>query len=249
VADGCLQGDAAQWPLSLTLPTLSHQGRVCASLLPTRGPKRVPARDPQRTTGHPVLLPGSRHSSRDPSRARGAAASMLAAIDAQMGLQAHSLARAVNHTAVQTPVDLRWVLHLQHLQEGHAMLTLSRRLLFLAVSVAVLGGAAAAADYPSRPVRIIVAGAPGGGDDFAARLLAEHLSAQLGQPFVVENRPGAGGAIGQLAVAKAPPDGYTLLLAGGSMAGARFVNAQASYDLLKDFTPISTIETSPFSRS
>jgi len=126
------------------------------------------------------------------------------------------------------------------------MLTLSRRLLFLAVSVAVLGGAAAAADYPSRPVRIIVAGAPGGGDDFAARLLAEHLSAQLGQPFVVENRPGAGGAIGQLAVAKAPPDGYTLLLAGGSMAGARFVNAQASYDLLKDFTPISTIETSPF---
>jgi tripartite-type tricarboxylate transporter receptor subunit TctC len=104
----------------------------------------------------------------------------------------------------------------------------------------------AATAYPGRPVRIIVAGAPGGGDDFAARVLAEHLSTQLGQTFLVENRPGAGGAIGQLAVARAPPDGYTLLLAGGSMAGARFVNAQASYDLAKDFTPISTIEASPF---
>jgi tripartite-type tricarboxylate transporter receptor subunit TctC len=103
-----------------------------------------------------------------------------------------------------------------------------------------------AADYPSRTVRIVVAGAPGGGDDFAARVVAEHLSAQLGQQFVVENRPGAGGVIGQLAVAEAPPDGYTLLLAGGSMAGARFVNAHASYDLLKDFTPISMIESSPF---
>ena len=122
-----------------------------------------------------------------------------------------------------------------------------RRLLaLLAAPLIMPTGSRAATDYPNRPLRFIVAGAPGGGDDFAARVLAEHLSAQLGQPFVVDNRPGAGGAIGQLAVAKAPPDGYTLLLAGGSMAGARFVNANASYDLTKDFTPISTIETSPF---
>jgi len=95
-------------------------------------------------------------------------------------------------------------------------------------------------------VRIVVATSPGGGDDFAARVLAEQLSTQLRQPFMVENRPGAGGVIGQLAVAKSAPDGYTLLLAGGSMAGARFVNANATYDLMKDFTPISMIESSPF---
>ena len=120
----------------------------------------------------------------------------------------------------------------------------------LRIALAVLGllaaGAAAADAFPAKPVRIIVASGPGSGDDFATRVLAERLSAILGQPFVVENRPGAGGVIGQTAVLKAPPDGYTLLLAGGSMAGARFVNAAATYDVLKDFTPISVIETSPF---
>ena len=105
---------------------------------------------------------------------------------------------------------------------------------------------AQAADYPARPVRIVVASGPGSGDDFATRVLANELSTFLKQQFVVENRPGAGGVIGQTAVQKSPPDGYTLLLAGGSMAGARFVNAAVTYDVLKDFTPISTIETSPF---
>jgi tripartite-type tricarboxylate transporter receptor subunit TctC len=131
--------------------------------------------------------------------------------------------------------------------KGLAMSASRRQLLVrLAAPLVMPEVSVAAADYPSRAARVVVAGAPGGGDDFTARVLAEHLSVQLGQAFVVENRPGAGGAIGQLAVAKAPPDGYTLLLAGGSMAGARFVNAHASYDLMKDFTPISTIETSPY---
>jgi tripartite-type tricarboxylate transporter receptor subunit TctC len=121
-----------------------------------------------------------------------------------------------------------------------------RRALALLMTPLFSAGMAVAADYPTKPVRIIVAGSTGGGDDFASRLLAERLSAQLGQQFFVENRPRAGGVIGQLAVVKAPADGYTLLLAGGSMAGARFVNANATYDLMKDFTPISTIETSPF---
>ena len=122
-----------------------------------------------------------------------------------------------------------------------------RRALSLLVSPLLLcAPVARAADYPTRTVRIVVATSPGGGDDFAARVLAAQLSAQLKQQFVVENRPGAGGVIGQLAVAKSPPDGYSLLLAGGSMAGARFVNANATYDLMKDFTPISTIESSPF---
>jgi tripartite-type tricarboxylate transporter receptor subunit TctC len=121
-----------------------------------------------------------------------------------------------------------------------------RALALLATTLVPAGRAAVAANYPTKPVRIVVASGPGSGDDFAARVLAEQLSVQLGQQFVVENRPGAGGVIGQTAVLKAPPDGYTLLLAGGSMAGARFVNANATYDLMKDFTPVSTIETSPF---
>ena len=72
------------------------------------------------------------------------------------------------------------------------------------------------------------------------------MSELLGQQFFVENRPGAGGMIGQSFVAKSPPDGYTLLLAGGSMAGAKYVNANMGYDLVRDFTPISVVEMSPF---
>ena len=117
----------------------------------------------------------------------------------------------------------------------------------LATILALCAGPAYSADpYPVKPVRIIVASGPGSGDDFATRVLANELGTLLKQQFVVENRPGAGGVIGQTAVLKSPPDGYTLLLAGGSMAGARFVNAAATYDLMRDFTPISVIETSPF---
>jgi tripartite-type tricarboxylate transporter receptor subunit TctC len=120
-----------------------------------------------------------------------------------------------------------------------------KRLLVL-IGLAVVAGAAFAQAYPNKPVRIIVASGPGSGDDFATRTMADELSKILKQQFVVENRPGAGGVIGQTAVMKSPPDGYTLLLAGGSMAGAKFVNAAATYDVLKDFTPVSLIETSPF---
>jgi tripartite-type tricarboxylate transporter receptor subunit TctC len=105
---------------------------------------------------------------------------------------------------------------------------------------------AAAQTYPSKPVRWIVAVGPGGGDDFTARQVAAKLSEILGQQFIVENRPGAGGMIGQTFVAKSAPDGYTLLLAGGSMAGAHYVNANMGYDLMRDFTPISLLEQSPF---
>ena len=116
----------------------------------------------------------------------------------------------------------------------------------LLLGVLLSGAVLAQSGYPSRPVKIIVASGPGSGDDFATRVLANELSGILKQQFVVENRPGAGGVIGQTAVMKSPPDGYTLLLAGGSMAGAKFVNAAATYDVLKDFTQISTIETAPF---
>ena len=121
------------------------------------------------------------------------------------------------------------------------------KLIIAAVLAALCGSAATAAEpYPVKPVRIIVAVGAGGGDDFAARQVAAKLSELLGQQFFVENRPGAGGMIGQTFVAKSPPDGYTLLLAGGSMAGARYVNANMGYDLQRDFTPVSLIETSPF---
>src|SRR5262245_60847253 len=116
----------------------------------------------------------------------------------------------------------------------------------IAFFLLLLLGTTAQAQFPNKPVRIIVASGPGSGDDFATRVVANELSNILKQQFVVENRPGAGGVIGQTAVLKSPPDGYTLLLAGGSMAGAKFVNAAVTYDVLKDFTPISTIETSPF---
>src|SRR2546426_12556370 len=116
-----------------------------------------------------------------------------------------------------------------------------------AVLAALCASAASAAEpYPVKPVRIIVAVGAGGGDDFAARQVAAKLSELLGRQFFVENRPGAGGMIGQTFVAKSPPDGYTLLLAGGSMAGARHVNAHMGYDPLRDFTPVSLIETSAF---
>ena len=116
----------------------------------------------------------------------------------------------------------------------------------VAVLASLLAFCACAQPYPSKPIRFVVATGPGGGDDFAARLLAPKLSEILGQPVFVENRPGAGGMVGQTFVAKSAPDGYTVLLAGGSMAGAKFVNAAITYDLLRDFTPISLIETAPF---
>jgi tripartite-type tricarboxylate transporter receptor subunit TctC len=119
-----------------------------------------------------------------------------------------------------------------------------RRVLVAAFAAFSLG--VHAQGYPNKPVKIVVATGPGTVDDVSARVVAEKLSAQLGQQFFIENRPGAGGLVGQTAVLKAAPDGHTLLLAGGSMAGARFANAAATYDLMRDFTPISLISEVPF---
>jgi tripartite-type tricarboxylate transporter receptor subunit TctC len=120
---------------------------------------------------------------------------------------------------------------------GHAALAA-----FAALSLAAF----AADTYPTRPVKIVVAAGAGTVDDVGARIVAEKTGAILGQQFYIENRPGAGGSIGQTFVMKSPPDGYTLLLAGGSMAGARYANANVTYDVLRDFTPVSLIATSVF---
>lgn len=100
--------------------------------------------------------------------------------------------------------------------------------------------------WPEKSVRLILASPVGSGDDFVARLIAPKLAELLGQQFIVENRAGSGGLIGQLAVLKSPADGYTFLLAGGSMAGARYVNLHATYDVLRDYTPVSLVEVSAF---
>jgi len=118
--------------------------------------------------------------------------------------------------------------------------------LVFAVIAALAQTYAHAAQWPEKPVRTIVAAPAGGGDDFVMRLLAPRLAEILGQPFLIENRPGAGGVIAQNQAMKAIPDGYTWLLAGASMAGARYVNKAVAYDILRDFTPVSLVEISPF---
>jgi len=111
-----------------------------------------------------------------------------------------------------------------------------------AVAAILAAGGAAAQDYPSRPIRLVVAFAAGGTTDFVARQIAEKAKASLGQSIVVENKPGANGAIGADFVAKAEPDGYTLFF---STAGALAINpsmrSDLPYDPIKDFTPIVPI--------
>lgn len=106
------------------------------------------------------------------------------------------------------------------------------------------GGAARAADWPARPVRIIVPFAPGGGADSSARVLAELLGPQLGQPVVVENRPGAGSTIGVLAAAQSR-DGHTLLMGSNSMVINPVLNPAVTYDVARDFDAIGMVSSQP----
>jgi tripartite-type tricarboxylate transporter receptor subunit TctC len=101
-------------------------------------------------------------------------------------------------------------------------------------------------DWPRRPIRLVAAFAPGGATDINARVLAERLSADLGQQMVVENRAGAAGIIGTEAVARATPDGYTLLLGTISTHAMNvpLYGARLTYDPLKDFAPVSRLSTS-----
>jgi tripartite-type tricarboxylate transporter receptor subunit TctC len=103
---------------------------------------------------------------------------------------------------------------------------------------------ASAADYPSRPVTIVVGFPPGGASDILARIIASKLGSLLGQAFVVDNRPGAGGNVAGEAVAHAPPDGYTLLLGNNAiLATNASLYKQVGFDAEKDFAPISLIGT------
>jgi tripartite-type tricarboxylate transporter receptor subunit TctC len=123
-----------------------------------------------------------------------------------------------------------------------------RRFLSLAAGAAALPAVsriAWAQSYPSRPVRIIVGYPPGGTTDIAARLMGQWLSERLGQPFIIENRPGAGGNIGVEAVVRAPADGHTLLL----VATANAINAtlydKLNFNLIRDIRPVAGIVRVP----
>jgi len=103
------------------------------------------------------------------------------------------------------------------------------------------------AQYPVKPIKVIVPFSPGAPPDIAARIIAQKLSVGLGQQMVVENRPGAGGTLGAAAAAKSPPDGYTVLLGStGSLASSASLYSNLGYDSRKSFAPISMIGVAPF---
>lgn len=114
-----------------------------------------------------------------------------------------------------------------------------------AVLAALTGSAQAQADYPNRPVTIIVNITPGSGTDLIARTLADGLKTILKQPVVVENRPGAGGSIGANVVANSEPDGYRLLVSSSAIASLPAVQTSLPYDTEKDLTPIAPLADLP----
>jgi tripartite-type tricarboxylate transporter receptor subunit TctC len=126
-------------------------------------------------------------------------------------------------------------------------MSMRRGALYLAIGLAVTNVAANAdaQEYPNRAVHVLAAAAPGGNPDVLARLLSQRLADALGQPFVVENVPGAGGILAAKRIAEAPPDGYLLML---NDSGALAININMSPDAnykLKDFTPITALATVP----
>lgn len=114
----------------------------------------------------------------------------------------------------------------------------------LAISAFLVATQSSAQEFPSRLVKIIVPFGAGGPADVAARLIAKNLQDNFKQPFVVDNRPGAGAVIGTLEVAKATPDGYTLLMMSNAQTANESLLPQRNYDLMRDFVPVAPINTS-----
>ena len=108
-------------------------------------------------------------------------------------------------------------------------------------------GSAVAQTYPSKPVRILIAQAPGSATDVISRVVANRLSEALGQPMVIEAKPGAGGALGTEAAARSAPDGYTLFMGNNSTHGSNpALYAKLPYDAVKDFAPITLVAQVPY---
>jgi len=119
-------------------------------------------------------------------------------------------------------------------------------LIALAVVVGTPAGAQAQT-YPTRPVTFVVPFAPGGGTEFLARLLGQRLEQRLGKPFVIENRPGGGGVTGAVSVARAAPDGYTLLMAPAPVMAINVsLHKKLPYDPAADFVPLALVVSSPY---
>jgi tripartite-type tricarboxylate transporter receptor subunit TctC len=117
--------------------------------------------------------------------------------------------------------------------------------LLLGACAALLAGAATAQDYPNKPVKIMIAFAPGGPSDIVGRQLAQKLTESTGKTFLIENRPGAGGNIGIGQIARSAPDGYSLLLVSSAFVINPSLYENAGFDPLKDFVPITLAVTSP----
>lgn len=119
------------------------------------------------------------------------------------------------------------------------------RMVGIAAALPCVSRIAYAHTYPTRPITLVVPIAPGGAVDGAARILSEKMQEKLEQPVIVENRPGAGSLIGSSAVAKAAPDGYTLLLMEPGAVLAKWLNKTVPFDVTKDFKPIAKVATTP----
>src|SRR5260221_5803866 len=119
--------------------------------------------------------------------------------------------------------------------------------LFILLLAALLAACAQAQDYPSRPIRFIVPFPPGGSSDLIARAIAPRMAERMGQPVLVENRPGAGGMIGVEMVAKAPPDGYLIgLAAAGALSSNISLYPSIPYHPERDLAPVSMLAMIPF---
>ena len=124
---------------------------------------------------------------------------------------------------------------------------IDRRHACAALLAAAVAPRARAQAWPSKPLRVVVGAAPGGPSDFLARLMAEQLTPLLGQPVVVENKPGASSTFAADAVAKAPADGHTLLMSGpAAITNAPFVMARLNYDPARDLVPVAVIGAGAF---
>jgi tripartite-type tricarboxylate transporter receptor subunit TctC len=145
--------------------------------------------------------------------------------------------------------DRRTLARLARVRRGHIVKLRRRRFLHLAAGAAValpaLSRIAIAQSYPIRPVRWILGAPSGGALDIVARLMGQWLSERLAQPFVIENRPGAGGNIATEVVAHAPPDGHTLLMVGTGQAVNATLYDKLNFNFIRDIAPVSQISREP----
>jgi len=131
------------------------------------------------------------------------------------------------------------------IRPGHPSSLIPHPLLWLTLALLVPTVPALAQTYPNAPVRVIVPFPPGGGVDGTGRLISQKLSEALGRQFIVENRPGANGMIGSELAAKAPKDGYTLMVNGANFVTTPSLYGRATYDPEKDFDPVSLLAHAP----